>query len=209
MMAAYPSSPPLHNLPLYPTVPLPMVDDGKPSSKKQSTKTPQTFPPWLALPTPPPSPPLSGVQPQSFGHPAHIMPAKTTFNDSNAVYLHPILESALQLSPHMMHEPKRPLPADVNNRLREPATNLGLGFLTIILLPDGRHVQVQPSAGGRSIVTLGDVLHVLRDLSERAMAYGAHIVDHEMRKSASKGPSRKGLWTWMVDGKPVAGYLTI
>ena len=136
------------------------------------------------------------------------MPIKTTFNKSNAVYLHPILESALQLSPHMMHEPKRPLPADVNNHLREPATNLGLGFLTIILLPDGRHVQVQPSAGGRGIVTLGDVLHVLRDLSERAMAYEAHIVD-KTQKNANKGPSCKGLWTWVVDGKPVAGYLTI
>lgn len=131
------------------------------------------------------------------------MPTNTTFNDSNAVYLHPILESALLLSPRMTHEPKRPLPADVNNHLGEPATNPGLGFLTILLL-DGRQAPVQLSAGGCGFVTLGDVLHVLKELSERAMAYGA-----QTRKNASKGPGRKGLWTWVVDGKPAAGYLTI
>ena len=137
------------------------------------------------------------------------MPTNTTLSDSNAVYLHPILESALLLSPHKMHEPRRPLPAEVNNHMREPATNPGLGYLTIILLPNGRHVPVQPSADGRGIITLGDVLHVLKELSEQAMAYGAHLVDHETRKNASKGLGRKGLWTWDVDGKPVAGYLTI
>ena len=99
------------------------------------------------------------------------------------------------------------MPADVNNHLSEPATNPGLGVLTIIL-PSGRHVPVQPS-GGRGIVALGDVLYVLRQLSEQAMSYGAHIVDHELGKNASKGPGRKGLWTWVVDGKPTAGYLTI
>jgi len=113
------------------------------------------------------------------------------------------------LSPHMIHEPRRPLPADVNNHLREPATNPGLGFLTIILLPDERHVPVQLSAVGWGIVTLGDVLHVLKELSaaflkERNMAYG---VDHETRKNGSRG--RKGLWTWTVEGKPAAGYLMI
>jgi len=107
-----------------------------------------------------------------------------------------------------MHEPRRPLPADVNKHLSEPATNLGLGFLTIILLPSGHHVQVQPSSG-RGIVTLGDVIQILKELSEQAVTYGAPILDHEMRKNASKGPGHKGLWTWMVDGKPVAGYLTI
>jgi len=58
-------------------------------------------------------------------------------------------------------------------------------------------------------VTLGDVFNVLKELSEGAMAREAHIVDHETQKNASKGPGRKGLWTWMVDSKPVAGYLTI
>jgi len=72
-----------------------------------------------------------------------------------------------------------------------------------------RHVPVQPSAGGRGIVTLGDVLHVLKELSEQAMAFGAHIVDHGTRKNASNSPGRKGLCTWVVDGKPGAGYLTI
>lgn len=142
-------------------------------------------------------------------------------SDSNPVYLHPILESALTISPGMMHEPQRPLPADVNNHLSKPATNPGLGFLTIILLPDRRHVPVQPSAGGRGIVTLGDVLHVLKQLgiallaeqnlarAEREVAHRTHIVDKEMQQIVREGPMRKGLWTWMVDGKPVAGYLTI
>ena len=108
----------------------------------------------------------------------------------------------------MVHEPRRPLPADVNNHLSEPATTPGLGFLTIIL-PSGRHVPVRPPASGRGIVTLGDVLYVLKELSEQALAYGAHVVDHAMRKNANKGPGRKGLWTWVVEGKPVSGYLTI
>ena len=137
------------------------------------------------------------------------MPTKTTLSDSNAVYVHPILECALLLSPHMMHERRRPLPADVNNHLREPATNPGLGFLTIILLPNRHHIPVQPSTGGGGIITLGDVLHVLKELSEQAMAYKAHIVDHETQKDASQGPGRKRLWTWVVEGKPRAGYLTI
>ena len=108
-----------------------------------------------------------------------------------------------------MREPKRPLPADVNNHLREPATNPGLGFITIILLPSGLHVPIRPSASERGIVTLGDVLHMLKELSEQAVAYGAHIVDHEVRKNPNKGLSHKGLWTWAVEGKPVAGYLTL
>ena len=120
-----------------------------------------------------------------------------------------------------MHEPRRPLPADVNNHLSEPATNPGLGFLSIILLPSGRQVPVQPSTAGRDIVTLGDVLQVLRELgagllegrnvvgAQRAIAYTAHIVDQETQKYARKGPIRKGLCAWVVDGEPVAGYLTI
>jgi len=121
----------------------------------------------------------------------------------------------------MIHRPRKPLPANGNNHLSEPATNPGLGFLTIILLPSGRHAPVEPSAVARGIVTLGDVLHVLKGLnaalrkdqdivrSERASAYRAHIVDQETQGNVRQGPVAKGLWTWVVDGKPAAGYLTI
>ena len=61
------------------------------------------------------------------------------------------------------HNPLKPLPADVKNRLSEPTTNRGLGFLTIILLPGGCHIPVQPSAVGRGIITLVDMLHVLKE----------------------------------------------
>jgi hypothetical protein len=115
-------------------------------------------------------------------------------------------------------ELRKPLAADVNNHLSDPATNLGLGFLTI---PSGRDVPVQPSAVGRRTIVLSDVLQVLRNLSaalleernfaraEREAAYRTHIVDQETQKNASQGPVLKGLWTWVVDGNPVAGYLTI
>jgi len=80
---------------------------------------------------------------------------------------------------------------------------------------------VQPSAFGRGTVTLGDVLQVLKNLSaalieeqdivgvERAAACRAHIVSQELQENARQGPRAKGLWTWVVDGKPMAGYLTI
>ena len=205
MRAAYPSLPPSHTLPLYATIPLPMADDGSPSSKQQSIDLPQALPPWLTLPTPPPSPPLSGAPPLSYGNPVRTMPTNATLSDSHSVYLHPILESTLLLRPHMAYEPRKALPADVNNHLSEPATNPGLGYLTIILHPSGRHVPVQPSAIGRGIVRLGDVLHVLRELSAALLEERSH----KTQKNANRGPGRKGLWTWMVDGKPVAGYLTI
>ena len=198
-----------------------MVDDWPPSSGRQSLDSQQTLSPQFVLPSPPPSPPWSGAPPPSFPYSVHTMPTNTTLCDSNRVHLHPILEYALLIPPRMMHEPRKPLPADVNNHLSEPATNPGLRFLTIILLPSRRHILVQSSASGRSTVTLGDVLQVLKDLSaalreernavggKRVAAYGTHIVDQETQKYGSRGPVRKGLWTWVVDGNPVAGYLTI
>ena len=178
----------------------------------------QTFSPRFMLPSPPPSPPWSCAPPPSS---VHIMPHNAVPSDPDTVYLHPILESALLVPPCMMNEPRKPLPADINNRLSELATTPGLGFLTLILLPGGRHIPVQPSAVGRGTVTLGDVLHVLKELctalqkdqsivrAQRDATYRAHIVDQETQKNPRQGPVRKGLWTWVVDGKPVVGYLTI
>ena len=79
---------------------------------------------------------------------------------------------------------------------------------------------MQPSAIGRGTVTLGDVLQVLRNLSAallgeqsvaragREAAYRAHAVAPEIQRNTRQGV-RKGLWTWVVDDRSVAGYLTI
>ena len=221
MRATQRSSPPSHTLPLYTTIPLPIVDDERPSSRRQPLDSSQTLSPSLTLPSPPPSPPWSGALPPSFPHPVHTIPTNAVLSDSNRIHLHPILESTLFIPPRMMHEPRKPLPVDVNNHLSELVTNPGLGFLTIILLPSGRHVPVQPSAVRSGVVTLGDVLHVLEDLNvallqernvvcaEREAAYRVHIVDHKTQKHARQGPMRKGLWAWVVAGRPVAGYLTL
>ena len=221
-MRATPISPPPHTLPLYTTIPLPIVnDDQPPPSMQRSLDSPQRLSPRVMLPSPPQSPPWSGAPPLSSPNRVHTMPTDTVLSNSNPVYLHPILESAVLIPPRTMHEPRRPLPADVNNHLSDPATNPGLGFLTIILLPSGRHVPVQPSSAGRGIITLGDVLQVLRDLNaasleernivgtRRAAPYMAQIVDQETQENANRGPMAKGLWTWVVGGEPVAGYLTI
>jgi hypothetical protein len=166
------------------------------------------------LPSPPQSLSWSDQPPPYYPNPVPTRLANVIFRDSHLVYLHPILESAL------LNEHRKPLPADVNNHLGEPATKPGLGFITIILLPIGRHVPVQPSAIGRGTVTLGDVLQVLRNLSAallgeqnvaragREAAYRAHAVAPEIQRNTRQGV-RKGLWTWVVDDRSVAGYLTI
>ena len=68
---------------------------------------------------------------------------------------------------------------------------------------------MRPPGVGHEIVTLGDVLHVLEELS--AVLLEERNVFRAERDAAynARGPVPKGLWTWVIDGKPVAGYLTI
>jgi len=105
----------------------------------------------------------------------------------------------------------------VNIHVNEPATDPALQFLSVVLLSTGRTIQVLPRVGAGAgssgiIVTLGDVLHILNELStgknsSTALRWGTYYF-REGEKAVQVAWSR-GLWTRMVHGGPAAGYIFI
>jgi hypothetical protein len=93
--------------------------------------------------------------------------------------------------------------SEINSHLGEPATNPGLGLVSIAVQPSGHTIPVYASkiVHGVGFVTIGDVLNALRGFN--------HVRNVEVIPGQGTKEEAKGFWTWVVEGKPMTGYLVV